>query len=54
MPPVTRDRIFRVLHLEDSELDHELLLAHMVRGGLVTQPRRVETEAEFLEALAEP
>ena len=54
MPAATRDRIFRVLHLEDSELDHELLLAHMVRGGLLTQTRRVETEADFLEALDEP
>ncbi len=54
MPPATRDRVFRILHLEDSELDHELLLAHMVRGGLMAQTRRVETEAAFLEALDEP
>ena len=54
MAPATRERIFRVLHLEDSELDHELLRAHMMRGGLLTQTCRVETEAEFLQALNEP
>jgi CheY-like chemotaxis protein len=51
-PP--RDRVFRVLHLEDSDLDHELMLAHLVRGGLMAYTRRVETEADFLEALDEP
>jgi len=54
MPTQTRDRVFRVLHLEDSELDHELLLAHLVRGGLVAQTRRVDSEQTFLEALVEP
>jgi signal transduction histidine kinase len=51
-PP--RERVFRVLHLEDSELDHELMVAHLARGGLNAQTRRVETEGEFLEALDEP
>ncbi|MGZ5218306.1 MAG: response regulator, partial [Caldimonas sp.] len=51
-PP--RDRVFRVLHLEDSELDHELMLAHLVRGGLMAHTRRVESEVAFLEALDEP
>ncbi|HWK83191.1 MAG TPA: response regulator, partial [Caldimonas sp.] len=51
-PP--RERVFRVLHLEDSELDHELMVAHLARGGLNAQTRRVESEAEFLEALDEP
>jgi signal transduction histidine kinase len=51
-PP--RDRVFRVLHLEDAELDHELMLAHLVRGGLNAETRRVESEAAFLEALDEP
>ena len=31
----------RVLHLEDSELDHELTLAHLARGGLKVAVRRV-------------
>src|SRR3954471_22203540 len=54
MPQATRDRVFRVLHLEDSELDHELLLAHLARGGIMAHTRRVESEAAFLEALDEP
>jgi signal transduction histidine kinase len=54
MPAQPKDRVFRVLHLEDSELDHELMLAHLVRGGLDAETRRVEAEGEFLEALGEP
>ena len=54
MPSASRDRVFRVLHLEDSELDHELLLAHLARGGIMAHTRRVESEADFLEALDEP
>ena len=34
MPAQPKDRVYRVLHLEDSELDHELTLAHLVRGGI--------------------
>ena len=45
------DRDLQLLHLEDSELDHELTLAHLVRGGLRVQLRRVDSEAEFLNAL---
>ena len=44
----------RVLHLEDSELDHELALAYLSRSGLRVQARRVESRAEFEAALAEP
>ena len=33
MPSSGRERVFRVLHLEDSELDHELLLAHLRVAG---------------------
>jgi signal transduction histidine kinase len=40
-------RCLRVLHIEDSELDHELVLAHLQRGGLNAQARRIESEAEF-------
>jgi signal transduction histidine kinase len=54
MPAQPRERVFRVLHLEDSELDHELLVAHLSRGGLRAHARRVESETAFLEALAEP
>ena len=41
------------MHLEDSELDHELALAHLARGGLRTHVRRIDSEAEFLAALDE-
>ncbi|MEO7056660.1 MAG: response regulator [Caldimonas sp.] len=54
MPLQARDRVYRVLHLEDSELDHELLVAHLVRGGLHVQIRRVETAQTFLEAVDDP
>ena len=54
MPAPVRDRLFRVLHLEDSELDHELLVAHLARGGLNARARRVDSERAFVEALAEP
>jgi signal transduction histidine kinase len=46
-------RELRILHLEDSELDHELTLAHLARGGLRCTARRVDSEVEFLAALAE-
>jgi signal transduction histidine kinase len=44
-------RELQVLHLEDSEFDHELTLAHLRRGGLVAQMQRIDSEAEFLSAL---
>ena len=43
----------RVLHLEDSELDHELTLAHLQHGGIQPEALRVETEAQYRAALAE-
>jgi signal transduction histidine kinase len=49
MPGVDRD--LQVLHLEDSEVDHEVTLAHLRRGGLRVQLRRIDSEAEFLAAL---
>jgi len=51
MPAPARERVFRVLHLEDSELDHELLVAHLARGGLNAQTRRIDSEGAFLDAL---
>lgn len=47
------DPPLRLLHLEDSELDHELTLAHLRRGGLAVDARRVDHEADFLLALDE-
>jgi signal transduction histidine kinase len=37
----------RVLHLEDSDLDHELALAHLARAGLQVDARRIESRGEF-------
>ena len=44
-------RTLRFLHLEDSELDHELTLAQLRRGGLDVHVLRVDSEHEFLRAL---
>ena len=46
-------RTLRLLHLEDSELDHELTLAHLKRGGIDAEVRRVDSEPDFLRALDE-
>ncbi|NUZ06878.1 hybrid sensor histidine kinase/response regulator [Piscinibacter koreensis] len=54
MSPPLKDRVLRVLHLEDSELDHELLLAHLARGGLKAHVVRVDSEVRFLSALDQP
>jgi signal transduction histidine kinase len=48
------DRSLRVLHIEDSELDHELAMAHLRRGGARIDVRRVDSEPAFRAALAEP
>lgn len=53
-PPARPDGLaqpVRVLHLEDSEPDHALALAHLRRGGLAVLPQRVETREEFAAAL---
>ena len=46
-------RVLRVLHVEDSEPDHLLMLAHLQRGGIQVQSLRVESEREFVAALAQ-
>jgi signal transduction histidine kinase len=43
----------RVLHLEDSEPDHALAMAHLRRAGLDVHTRRVESRAEFAAALGQ-
>lgn len=43
----------RVLHLEDNEGDHDLVVIHLHRGGIRAEIERVETEAAFSEALTE-
>ena len=51
MPTRAPSRALRVLHLEDAELDHELAVAHLCRGGLNVECRRVDTRAAFEAAL---
>jgi len=45
-------RPLRVLIIEDSELDAQLLLRHLRHGGCDPEWRRVETAAELMAALA--
>ena len=51
MPTQPRERVFRVLHLEDSEVDHELLKAYIERGGINADVHRIDCEPAFIEAL---
>ena len=46
-------RVLRILHIEDSELDHELTLAHLRRSGVEPVTRRVESAVELESALDE-
>ncbi|MCA0177680.1 MAG: histidine kinase [Proteobacteria bacterium] len=43
----------RILHLEDADLDHALILAFLGRGGLHADVQRVADEAGFRAALAQ-
>jgi signal transduction histidine kinase len=54
MPSPAPSRPLRVLHLEDSQLDHELAATHLRRSGLDVEMRRIESEAELRAALREP
>ena len=47
-------RTLRLLHLEDSELDHQLAMAQLRRAGLAFDVKRVDCGAAFQEALLEP
>jgi len=51
MPAPLLPHVLRVLHLEDSAMDHELMLAHLRRGGIEVRSLRVDSEAAFLAAL---
>ena len=46
-------RDVRVLHLEDSELDHDLAMVYLRRSGLRVAATRVESRAEFECALSQ-
>ncbi len=50
--PGVAARRLRVLHLEDSQPDHELALAHLQRAGLVLDILQVDSEAAYRDALA--
>jgi signal transduction histidine kinase len=52
MPTVDAPRHLKVLHIEDSDLDHQLMLTQMRRAGLAVEARRVESAAGFEAALA--
>jgi signal transduction histidine kinase len=49
MTPAARP--VRLLHLEDSEPDHALAMAHLRRAGLDADAVRVETREQFADAL---
>jgi signal transduction histidine kinase len=44
----------RLLHIEDSEPDHALAMAHVRRAGLRVDVQRIETREQFQAALEEP
>jgi signal transduction histidine kinase len=43
----------RLLHVEDSEFDHELVRAQLAQAGVAADWTRVETEGQFEAALAQ-
>jgi len=51
--PLTAPRTLRLLVVEDSQLDYELLLATLSREPFDLVARRVEERAELVDALAE-
>lgn len=53
-PSLIAQRRLRVLHVEDSDLDHELVLAQLRREGLKLDSRRVDTRDAVSLALQEP
>ncbi|HEY1089827.1 MAG TPA: response regulator [Burkholderiaceae bacterium] len=51
--PVAQRRL-RILHVEDSELDHQLVLAQLRRAGVAADIARVDTQAGVAAALEQP
>jgi signal transduction histidine kinase len=49
--PTPSERPWRFLHLEDSELDHQLAMAQLTRAGFSFTVKRVDSSAAFQEAL---
>ena len=54
MATALSERELRLLHLEDSEQDHDLTLVHLARGGLRVHALRIDSEADFVDALEQP
>jgi CheY-like chemotaxis protein len=44
-------RPLRLLHVEDSEVDHDLTMAYLHHGGLQVEVLRIDTEVQFMRAL---
>lgn len=44
-------RVLRVLHVEDAELDHQLILAELLRAGLRVELERLDSLPQVLAAL---
>lgn len=53
MDPVSPARALKLLVVEDSESDYELLLRHLKRNGFAPLARRVQTAVEMAAALGE-
>ena len=53
MPPDSHLQPYRVLHLEDSALDHDIVRQALRRSGFVCELQRVETLAAFSQALGQ-
>ena len=53
VPAAPAEARYRVLHLEDSPIDAELVAAHLDRSGVACTIERVETRAAFRAALAD-
>lgn len=51
MSPDSHLQPYRILHLEDSELDHDIVRQALRRAGLACDLRRVETLDEFRQLL---
>ncbi|MBT9456105.1 MAG: response regulator [Burkholderiaceae bacterium] len=47
-------RRLRLLHVEDSDLDHQLMLAQLQRGGLQVESQRLDSREAFAQALEQP
>ena len=51
LPVVRSTKVIRILMLEDSEADAELIRHELDRGGLITLTERVDSEAAFASAV---